>query len=139
MKILNGNKYYERADISKFNKFACLSLLDPSILSPFSKNMFGFDVNFLYSANSDELNVVKSGIKKLNNTISWEFSTESALNLSTIEKCYQSLRTPASNKLDFKSFKQLSASNLSHECLVRYENWLSDVGIDILFYFFARK
>ena len=139
MKILNGNNYYERADIAKFNKSASLSLIDPSILQSSNKNMFGFDVDFLYSVNSDEINVIKSGIKKLNNTISWEFSTESALNLSIIEKCYQSLRTPASNKMDFKSFKQLSASNISHECLIRYENWLCDVGIDILFFFFVRK
>mgnify|MGYP001173307422 CR=1 FL=1 len=139
MKILNGNKYYERADVAKFNKFASLSLVDPSILQSSHKNMFGFDVDFLYSADSDELDVIKSGIKKFNNTISWEFSTESALNLSIIEKCYQSLRTPASNKMDFKSFKQLSATQINHDCLSRYENWLCDVGVDILFFFFVRK
>mgnify|MGYP001288210129 CR=1 FL=1 len=137
MKTLNGNKYYERSDIAKCYTSACNALLDPSIIQSKPKNLFGFNSEFLYSADSDELDLIKHGINKLNNTISWEFSTESAINLATVEKCYQSLKTPASNKLDNKAFKAIPVENITSDCVIRYETWLSDIGIDILFSFFS--
>ena len=137
MKILNGNKYYERQDIAKYYKSACLSLVDPSILDRKGKNFFSFPVDFLYSADSDELDQVKLGISKLNNTISWEFSNESALNLSIIEKSYQSLRVSASDKVDNQTFKTTKLENVTSELVVKYESWLSSIGNDILFSFFS--
>jgi hypothetical protein len=98
---------------------------------------FSFPTEFLYSADSDEMDVIKQGIDKLNNTLSWEFSTETALNLESIETSYHSLRTPASNKLDNKTFKTISAHNITTDVVVKYESWLTDIGIDILFSFFS--
>ena len=137
MKILNGNRYYEREDIAKYYKSACLSLIDPSVLSKKGKNFFSFPVDFLYSADSDELDQVKLGISKLNNTISWEFSSESALNLNIIEKSYQSLRVSASDKIDNQTFKTTNLENVTTELVSKYESWLSNIGNDILFSFFS--
>lgn len=137
MKILNGNKYYERPDVAKYYKLACNTLLDPSIIKNHNSKMFGFSTDFLYSADAEEMDVIKHGIDKLNNTISWELSTETALNLESIETCYHSLRTPASNKLDNKSFKAISAHNVTSDVMVKYEHWLSEIGNDIFFSFFS--
>ena len=77
------------------------------------------------------------GITKLNNTISWEFSNESALNLSVIEKCYQSLRVSASDKLDNQAFKSIDIDNIDSNSVVKYESWLSSIGNEIFFSFFS--
>lgn len=137
MKILNGNKYYERADVAKYYRSASNSLIDPSLLENQKVKSFSFSTEFLYSADSDEMDVIKKGIDRLNNTLSWEFSSETALNLESIEICYHSLRTPASNKLDNKSFKGISTHNITSDALTKYEHWLTDLGIDILFSFFS--
>ena len=118
MKILNGNKYYERSDVAKYYKFACNSLIDPSLIEKRNQNLFSFSTEFLYSADSEEMDVIKHGISKLNNTLSWELSSETALNLETIEECYHNLRTPASNKLDNKSFKEIPAPKITPEILM---------------------
>ena len=67
---------------------------------------FSFDPDMLYVLPEDELDTIKEGIKKLNNTISWELTSESAVKLDVIEKCYLSLRSPASNRLSYKEYHQ---------------------------------
>lgn len=138
MKKLNGNLYFERDDVGKYYKSACLSLIDPSILDKQSKNTFNFDTNMLYVLPEDELNTIKEGIKKLNNTISWELTSETAIKLHSIEECYLSLRTPASNKVSYKEYHQTSLKNTTTDIMTYYENWLLDVGNDIMFFFFTR-
>jgi hypothetical protein len=138
MKKLNGNLYFERDDIDKFFKSACLSLIDPSILENQSKHTFKFDTNMLYVLPEDELSTIKEGIKKLNNTISWELTSETAIKLKSIEECYHSLRTPASNKISYKEYHQTSLKNTTTDIMTYYENWLLDIGNDILFFFFTR-
>lgn len=135
--MLNGNRYYDRVDVGKYYKSACNSLIDPSLIEKHNPNKFGFSPEFLYSADSEEMNVIKQGIDKLNNTLSWELSSETALNLESIEKCYQTLRTPPSNKLDSKSFKAISVHNITPDSLLKYEHWLDGIGIEILFSFFS--
>lgn len=137
MKILNGRKYYEKADVVKCYKTACNSLIDPALINNQGTTSFSFSTDFLYSADNDEITTIKQGIDRLNNTLSWEFSTETALNMESIETCYHSLRTPASNKMDNKSFKALSAHNVTSDALKKYEHWLLDFGTDIFFSFFC--
>ena len=92
----------------------------------------------LYQLPEDELDAIKEGINKLNNTISWEFTSESAIKLDVIEKCYLSLRTPASNKISYTTYHQTSYKDSTENTVAFYENWLSDVGGDILFFFFSK-
>lgn len=138
MKKLNGNVYFERDDADKFFKSACLSLIDPSILEKQNKKTFNFDVNMLYVLPEDELSTIRDGIKKLNNTISWELTSETAIKLNSIEECYLALRTPASNKISYKEYQQTSLKDTTTDIMTYYENWLLDVGNDILFFFFTR-
>lgn len=138
MKKLNGNVYFERDDVAKFFKSACFSLIDPAILEKQKKNTFHFNVDILYVLSENEINIIKEGIKKLNNTISWELTSETAIKLSKIEECYHSLRVPASNKISYEEYNQTSVKNTNNDTLLYYENWLLDVGNDILFFFFAR-
>lgn len=138
MKILNGKKYFERVDVDKCFKSACYTLVDPSLLEKQSKYSFTFDVDMLYVLPEDELDTIKEGIKKLNNTISWELTSESAVKLDVIEKCYLSLRTPASNRLSYKEYHETTLKNTTSDTIAFYENWLLDVGGDILFFFFSK-
>lgn len=139
MKILNGKRYFEREDVDKCFKSACYSIVDPSLLEKQSKFTFTFDVDMLYVLPEDELDTIKEGIKKLNNTISWELTSESAVKLDVIEKCYLSLRAPASNRLPYKEYHQkVFSKNTTSDTIAFYENWLLDVGGDILFFFFSK-
>ena len=138
MKKLNGNLYFERTDIDKCFKSACYALIDPSLIEKQNQFTFAFDVDMLYVLPEDELDTIKSGIKKLNNTISWELTSESAVKLDIIEKCYLSLRSPASNRLSYKEYQQTTLKNTTSDTIAFYENWLLDVGGDILFFFFSK-
>ena len=133
MKILNGKKYFEREDIANCFKTACFCLADPSILEKQTHYTFPFDIDCLYILPSDELDIIKEGINKLNNTISWELTSESAIKIDLIETCYISLRTPASNKLSYNEYKKLSLKETTSDRIMAYEHWLHDVGGDILF------
>ncbi len=137
MKILNGNRYYERSDIAKYYKSACNCLLDPSAIEKKGENYFNFPIDFLYSADTEEMEQIKLGIIKFNNTLSWEFSTESALNLTRIEKCYQTLYISASQKIDNQTFKKTHLENITPELVSKYESWLSSIGTEIFFSFFT--
>lgn len=134
MKILNGNKYFERGDIANFYKTASVSLIYPDFLKKPSKHKIKFDPDVLYSLEETELDTIKCGITKLNNTISWEFTTESAIKLSEIENLYKSLRTPASNILSYDEYKSTPVAHRNNDTILYFENWLLDVGNDILFY-----
>ena len=91
----------------------------------------------VYSTRTTNLIRSKIGIKKLNNTISWELTSESAIKLEVIEKCYLSLRTPASNKVSYKVYHATKLKDTTDDTIAYYENWLLDAGSDILFFFYS--
>lgn len=135
MKLLNGKKYFEREDIDKCFKSALYSLVDPSLLEKHSKIKLSFDPTVLYSVHEDEMDTIKSGISKLNNTLSWELTSETAIKLEVIESCYQSLRIPASNLISYEEYQKTTLKDTTNDIMIYYENWLLSVGNDILFYF----
>ena len=93
----------------------------------------------LYVLPEDELDTIKEGIKKLNNTISWELTSESAVKLDVIEKCYLSLRT-ASNRLSYKEYHQTDFKK--HNQMIQslfMKIGYHHVGGDILFFFFLNN
>lgn len=135
MKLLNGKKYFEREDIDKCFKSATYSLVDPSLLEKNNKIKLMFDPNILYSLHEDEMDTIKSGISKLNNTISWELTSESAIKLEIIESCYQSLRLPASNLVSYEEYQKTTLKDTTNDIMMYYDNWLLSVGNDIMFYF----
>lgn len=136
MKILNGKYYYERKDVYLNYTKSCSIIDNPRNIKSILRKNLDFDLDFLYNINSDDQLTLKDGITKLNNTISWEFSTESAVNYKKIEECYLSLKTPASNLLSIHEFKRHSPSSLTTDLLISYENWLGEMGMSIFFSLF---
>jgi hypothetical protein len=128
MITLNGKKYYEKKDVQHIFSDAIY----------FTSNPSGNMHEFLFLVDDEEKDVIIEGITALNNTIMWEFVNESAINFNTIQSCYFSLRNaiPASNMMDFKSFRQMNSHSLSTSNLVYYENWLRNCGYNIFFNLF---
>ena len=126
MKILNGNRYFEKSDINEIRKQTIYFLSNPE------------DTHvFLYSFDKEERDTVISGIDALNNTISWEFSSESAINLKKIEECYKTLSIIGTNKISYDEFKKIPVETLTSYSITKYENWLKSIGHDLFFEFFA--
>ena len=137
MRTLNGKHYYDKSDCKQIYTIANSCLYDPSLLH-IQKTDFqlSFDFTFLYKCTDDDLTCIKDGINRLNNTLKWEFSSETALKLSTIEKCFLSLRSPASNRISFDLYHSFSAEKQSTDNMLFLKNWLNDIGSEIFYYMF---
>ena len=70
MKILYGTTYFEKPDVSQIYKSAKGVLHNPS-----DKH------DFLYAMDSEERDMIIHGMDALNNTISCEFTSETAIHL----------------------------------------------------------
>tara|TARA_Y100001934_G_C12040091_1_gene625615 strand:+ start:245 stop:517 length:273 start_codon:yes stop_codon:yes gene_type:complete len=81
---------------------------------------------------SDERLLIVQGMDSLINTLSWEFATESALKLQKIIELDKTLQLPATNLITFDEFKQIPVQQITQYALSKYENWLKQVGRDIL-------
>ena len=137
MKILNGKSYYERKDVYLNYTKSCSLIDNPSDMDAILHKKPNYNLDFLYTLDKNDKIIMKEGITKLNNTISWEFSTESAVNYKKIEECYLSLKTPASNLLSIQEFKRHSSASLTTDILISYENWLGEVGMNAFFSLFT--
>jgi hypothetical protein len=122
MRKLNGRIYLEKSDITYIRKETVYYLNNPK-----DKH------EILYLLDSDSSKVVISGVRAFENTLSWEFSSESAINLATIEKCYQSLQVYSTQKLDLSEFEKIDVSQRTTYVIKRHENWLKALGIDIFY------
>lgn len=127
MKILNGTPYYEKYDINEIRKQTIHFLINPDDTH-----------EYLYSFDKEERDTVIEGINALNNTIAWEFSSESALNIKKIEECYQSLSIIDTNKITYTEFKKIPVEQLTSYSVSKYENWLKSIGHTVFFEFFTK-
>lgn len=127
MKILNGNRYFDKDDISELKK-KCIY---------FVSNNPSNEYDFIYSLEKDELDTLIEGITAMNNTIMWEFLQETAINMTKIEKCYKTLRVYRTNKISFDEFRNIPADQVTSYCVSKYENWLKNIGQDIFLNFFV--
>jgi len=122
MKKLNGKVYLDKTDLSELKKDSVYYLNHPSD-----------EHEVLYMLDADAMGVVIDGITALENTLSWEFSTESAINLVTIEKCYKSLHIISTQKMDLEEFEKIEKDKRNSYVIKRHENWLKSTGYDIFF------
>lgn len=127
MKILNGNRYFDKDDVSELKKKSIY----------FVSNNPSNEYDFIYSLEKDELNTLIEGITAMNNTIMWEFLQETAINMTKIEKCYKTLRVYRTNKISFDEFRNIPAEQVTSYCVTKYENWLKNIGQDIFLNFFV--
>lgn len=127
MKILNGTSYYEKSDINEIRKQTIHFLFNPDDTH-----------EYLYLFDNEERDIVIEGISALNNTIAWEFSSESALNIKKIGECYQSLSIIATNKMSYTFFKKIPVEQITAYSVTKYENWLKSIGHTVFFEFFTK-
>lgn len=121
MKILYGTTYFEKPDASQIYQSAKKSLHNPS-----DKH------DFLYAMDTDERNMIIQGMDALNNTISWEFTSETAIHLKKITELNKTLQLPANHIITYDEFKQIPVHSITKHSLIKYEAWLKQVGRDIL-------
>ena len=126
MKILNGKVYFEKNDVNKLKKDAIFYCSHPDD-----------KWDFLYSIDEEERSVVIHGINALANTIGWEFSSETAINLKTIQTCYSSLKLYSSKLMDYEEFKTIPDHQVTSFATEKYENWLKSQGNSIFYGFFT--
>ena len=90
------------------------------------------DLDFLFKANLDETEKVIRGIDGLANTIGWEFASETAVGMRKIEELAQTLRMPVSEMITYEQYNAVPVEKITKQTVIRYENWLRCVGVDIL-------
>jgi hypothetical protein len=127
MKKLNGKLYFEKPDIVESKKDAIFYLNHP-------------DENheFLYIINADERDCVIDGINALFNTLSWEFSSETAINIDTIERCYKSLRVHSTSIMSYDEYYEIKPIQRTQYVEQKFSNWLNAQG-HLISYEFLQK
>jgi hypothetical protein len=120
MKTLNGKKYFEKKDVKGVLTLA-LSVVD----NPYD------DQDFLLSILEDEKKLIRDAIKAFGNSITWEFSSETAVSYKKIEEIDKTLRFSVKEILTYDELKQIPIDKVSKSVMQKYENWLQHVGLDI--------
>ena len=120
MKTLNGKAYFEKKDVKVMLTLA-LSVVD----NPYD------DQDFLLSILEDEKTLIRHAIKALGNSITWEFSSETAVSYKRIVEIDESLRFPVTEVCSYEDLKATAIDKVSKLTMQHYENWLQHVGLDI--------
>jgi hypothetical protein len=120
MKTLNGKTYFEKKDVKEVLILA-LSVVD----NPYD------DQDFLLSILEDEKTLVRHAIKALGNSITWEFSSETAVSYKRIVEIDKTMRFPVMEVCSYDELKALPLDKVSKLTMQHYENWLQHVGLDI--------
>lgn len=122
MKKLNGKSYFEKSDIVEVQKKSIFYTTHPD------------DENeFLYLLNDAERKVVVEGINALSNTLMWEFTSETAINVQCIDRCYKSLHVHSGSMMEINEFNLIPVAQVTSYCYTKLENWLKFKGRTIFF------
>ena len=121
MKTLNGQKYFEKKDVKEVVTLA-LSVVD----NPYD------DQDFLLSILEDEKKLVRHAIKAFGNSITWEFTTETAVNFKKLKEIEKTLRFQPTELCSYDELKDIPIDKVSKLTMHQYENWLQHVGLDIM-------
>jgi hypothetical protein len=127
MKTLNGKAYYEKPDLNEIRKNAI-----------FYTSHSDEDYEFLYIVTNDERNVVIQGIEALHNTLMWEFTSETAINQSCIEKCHKTLQVYKGSLMHITEYNLIPPSKVTRYCDEKVENWLKSKGYEIFLKFLQK-
>lgn len=121
MKVLNGKNYFDKKDVKDIT-----ALAKTVINNPYD------NLDFLFKANKEEQNGVIAGIDALANTINWEFISETAVGMQRINELSKSVRPHINEVVTYEEYNGLEVETISKTILIKYENWLKSVGVDIL-------
>ncbi len=120
MKILNGKSYFEKNDINDIVKLS-VSVVD----NPYENQ------DFLLAIQDNERSIVKKSISSLQNSLNWEFISETAINFKKISKVIETLRFNRSDLLTYTEFSSIPVENTKSNDIENYENWLKNIGLEI--------
>ncbi len=122
MKKLNGKLYFDKKDTEDAKKEAIFYLDHPTD-----------EHEFLYIIDSNEKKCVVDGVNGLNNTFSWEFTTEKAINMKTIDRCYNSLRIHSTSLISYNEYYEIKPVQRTSYVEKKFANWLNAQGHLILY------
>jgi hypothetical protein len=120
MKILNGKLYFEKNDINDIVKLS-VSVVD----NPYENQ------DFLLAIQDNERSIVKKSISSLQNSLNWEFISETAINFKKISKVIETLRFNRSDLLTYTEFSSIPVENTKSNDIENYEKWLKNIGLEI--------
>ena len=127
MKTLNGKFYFEKNDINEFRKKAVFLVHNPTD-----------EYDQMYSFDKDEIDTIIEGITAFNNSIAWEFSSETAINVEKIKMVHQTLTQYHTKKMTKDEFGKIPVDQVTSYCVKRYENWLKGIGQDLFLDIFVK-
>ena len=127
MKTLNGKFYFEKNDINEFRKKAVFLVHNPTD-----------EYDQMYSFDKDEIDTIIEGITAFNNSIAWEFSSETAINVEKIKMVHQTLTQYHTKKMTKDEFGKIPVDQVTSYCVKRYENWLKVIGQDLFIDIFVK-
>lgn len=128
MKKLNGKTYFEKTDLNKIRKDSIFYTTHPDE-----------DFEFLYIVTNDERKVVIQGIEALHNTLMWEYSSETAINMQCIDKCHKALQVYKGSLMHIDEYNLIPASQITRYCNEKVENWLKSKGYEIFLSFLQKN
>ena len=117
MKILNGNSYFEKADV--------LKIMDNLLCNLFKRE-------FVKKQSSSDILHIQNAIKKFATNIILLLKTEKAVNFDYIETIYTEMMYPADNLLDPAIYNQMNYSDITVDDMRRCENWFFNYGIALI-------
>lgn len=127
MKTLNGKFYFDKNDINEFRKKAVFLVHNPTD-----------EYDQMYSFDKDEIDTIIEGITAFNNSIAWEFSSETAINVGKIKMVHQTLAQYHTKKMTKDEFGKIPVDQVTSYCVKRYENWLKAIGQDLFLDIFVK-
>ena len=127
MKTLNGKFYFDKNDINEFRKKAVFLVHNPTD-----------EYDQMYSFDKDEIDTIIEGITAFNNSIAWEFSSETAINVEKIKMVHQTLTQYHTKKMTKDEFGKIPVDQVTSYCVKRYENWLKGIGQDLFLDIFVK-
>ena len=127
MKTLNGKFYFDKNDINEFRKKAVFLIHNPTD-----------EYDQMYSFDKDEIDTIIEGITAFNNSIAWEFSSETAINVEKIKMVHQTLTQYHTKKMTKDEFGKIPVDQVTSYCVKRYENWLKGIGQDLFLDIFVK-
>ena len=117
MKILNGNSYFEKADV--------LKIMDNLLCNLFKRG-------FVKKQSPTDILHIQNAIKKFTTNIILLLKTEKAVNFYYIETIYTEMMYPADDLLNPAIYNQMNYSDITPDDMRRCENWFFNYGIALL-------
>lgn len=117
MKTLNGNRYFESADVLNVTN---------SLLTDLTKR------DFMRRQSASDIVLVQNAIKKFSTTLLIELKTEKAVNFGYIETTYTDMMYPADSLLDPAVYNQMGYQNITSADMRACENWFFNYAIALL-------